>query len=142
VESPCAHNADMRGPVWGALLVAIASAGTPASAVALAPARPAAVAPAPGDVVVTAIWDVVRASPASREVGLTFFAAACSVVKRVVVEESAERVVITLDQAGREGKDCTEPFVRHREVRLAAPLGSRALYDGGVAPPALVRPGG
>jgi hypothetical protein len=93
-------------------------------------------APAPGTI--TAIWEVDRAAPGSREVDLHFVAAACSVVRRVVVEESAERVVITLDQAGRNGKDCTEPLLRHRHVTLAAPLGRRGLYDGGIAPPQLV----
>lgn len=115
-----------------------------------APAAPAAavapaVAPAPAagaaDTTVTAIWSVERADPAARDVVVRFVAAACSVVQRVVVEESAARVVITLDQGGRNGKDCTEPFTRHRTVRLGAPLGSRALYDGGIAPPELVRPG-
>ena len=121
----------MRGPVWAVpfVLVSACSAGV---------GRPVPLAPPP-DVAVTAIWQVVRAEPSSRDVLLSFVAAACSVVQRVVVEESAVRVVITLDQAGREGKDCTEPFLRHRDVRLAAPLGTRALYDGGAAPPALVR---
>jgi hypothetical protein len=135
----------MRTAVWGALAVAVAAAVTPASGGTLAPraAAPVAASPvAPSHVTVTAIWRVVRAAPASREVDLTFFAAACSAVKRILVDESPTRVVVTLDMAGREGKDCTEPFVRHREVRLAAPLGTRALYDGGVAPPALVRAGG
>jgi hypothetical protein len=115
------------------------SAGYAARPAALSPAPAARLAQPPG---VTAIWRVVRAEPASRDVALSFFAAACSAVKRIVVAESAVRVVVTLDMAGREGKDCTEPFVRHRLVHLAAPLGDRALYDGGVAPPALVRPGG
>jgi hypothetical protein len=128
----------MRTPVWAVpiVLVSACSAGVAPRSATIAPA-PAAPAP----VAVTAIWRVVSAAPGSRDVGLTFFAAACSAVKRVVVEESDVRVVVTLDMAGREGKDCTEPFVRHREVRLAAPLGTRGLYDGGVAPPALVRPG-
>jgi hypothetical protein len=90
---------------------------------------------------IAAIWDVEKADPGSRDVAVQFVAAACSVVRRIVVEESAERVVITLDQAGRNGKDCTEPFLRHRLVTLKAPLGDRALYDGGIAPPQLVRPG-
>jgi hypothetical protein len=162
----------MRSPAWGVpvLLIsacAIGLASPPAaypaarSVPAPAPAAPthAAAAPAPAAPshaagarwitpgapaapTVTAIWSVERAGPASREVVVKFVAAACSVVQRVVVEESAARVVITLDQGGRNGKDCTEPFTRHRTVRLAAPLGSRPLYDGGIAPPELVRPGG
>jgi hypothetical protein len=112
------------------------------------PAAPAPVAPTPvaplatAAPTVTAIWDVDRADPASPVVHLHFVAAACSIVQRVVVAESADRVVITLDQGGRDGKDCTEPFTRHRDVRLAAPLGSRGLYDGGAQPPALVRAAG
>ncbi|MDQ1712581.1 MAG: hypothetical protein QOE45_2031 [Frankiaceae bacterium] len=152
----------MRTPAWGVPVLLIsgcalgltagpAPAALPRSGwlaagqqAALAPgpaAAAAAVAPAAATTV-TAIWSVVRADPASRDVRVEFVAAACSVVKRVVVEQSAERVVITLDQAGREGKDCTEPLTRHRDVRLAAPLGTRGLYDGGIAPPALIRPGG
>ena len=127
----------MRSPFWGALVLAAACgrAGTPAAAPPV-PSAPLETPPLP---VVTAIWEVERADPASRDVHLFFVAAACSAVKRTVVEESADRVVITLDQQGREGKDCTEPLVRHRTVRLAAPLGDRALYDGGIAPPHLVR---
>jgi hypothetical protein len=88
---------------------------------------------------IAAYWDVDRADPASYDVDLHFVAAACSVVQRIVVAESAARVVITLDQAGRSGKDCTEPFVRHRRVHLVKPVGERDLYDGGLNPP-LLRP--
>jgi invasion protein IalB len=116
-----------------------ARAISPAAAEATPPA--AALTPAAAEATVTAIWSVERADPASRDVVVRFVAAACSVVQRVVVEQSAARVVITLDQGGRNGKDCTEPFTRHRTVRLAVPLGDRPLYDGGIAPPALVRPG-
>jgi hypothetical protein len=112
------------------------AAGPVSAPVATAASAPVAAAAQPG---VTAIWDVERAEPASRDVALSFVAAACSAVKRVVVDESADRVVITLDQAGRNGKDCTEPFLRHRLVTLREPLGRRALYDGGIAPPQLVR---
>lgn len=122
----------MRGALWGALL-AVAACGRTAP-----PPGALAVATTP---VVTAIWSVDRASPGSRAVDLRFVASSCSVVRRVVVAESASRVVITLDQSGREGKDCTEPHTRYRHVVLAAPLGHRSLYDGGAAPPALVRPG-
>jgi hypothetical protein len=161
----------MRGAAWGVPVLLICAAALPsaptalagypsgppaaAPAAAFAPAAaaraasgpPAAAAPAAAPPLattaptVTAIWDVDRADPASRDVHLHFVAAACSVVQRVVVEEAADRVVITLDQGGRNGKDCTEPFTRHRTVRLAAPLGARALYDGGASPPALVRAG-
>jgi hypothetical protein len=156
----------MRTPAWGVpvLLISACAIGLtsrPAArsvpAPAAAPAAPAAGAPAPAAPAhaagarsitpapevptVTAIWSVERAAPASREVVVRFVAAACSVVQRVVVEQSAARVVITLDQGGRNGKDCTEPFTRHRTVRLAAPLGGRPLYDGGIAPPELVWPG-
>jgi hypothetical protein len=126
----------MRAPAWGVpVLLALACGCSPGFR--LAPvATPQAAAPESS---VSAIWDVDRAAAASRDVYLHFVAAACSAVKRVVVEESADRVVITLDQAGRNGKDCTEPFLRHRHVRLAAPLGHRALYDGGIAPPQLVQ---
>ena len=136
MESPYAHNAVMRGALWGALLAAVACGRTAAPL-----AVPSAPLETPRLPVVTAIWDVERADPASRDVHLFFVAAACSAVQRVVVHESASRVVITLDQHGREGKDCTEPLVRHRLVHLAAPLGHRSLYDGGAAPPVLVRPG-
>jgi hypothetical protein len=125
----------MRAAAWGVpvLLVSACAAGTtPVAAPAPSPTTTAKIA---------AIWDVERASAASRVVDVSFTAAACSVVKRVVVDEQPERVVITLDQAGRNGKDCTEPFLRHRRVRLKAALGGRALYDGGIAPPQLVRPG-
>jgi hypothetical protein len=124
----------MRGPVWAAPLVFVTacSAGAVRPVAALRPGPP-------DDPAVTAILGVASAAPASREVVVRFVAAACSVVKRVVVEERADRVVVTLDQAGREGKDCTDPFERHREILLAAPLGHRGLYDGGVAPPALIR---
>jgi hypothetical protein len=88
---------------------------------------------------IAAFWDLDRADPASYDVDLHFVAAACSVVQRIIVTESARRVVITLDQAGRSGKDCTEPFLRHRRVHLAAPVGKRDLYDGGLNPP-LLRP--
>jgi hypothetical protein len=136
VESPCAHNADMRAAAWGVPVLLICGCAARAAVPQAAAPVPLLATSAPN---VTAIWDVDRATPASRDVHLTFVAAACSAVKRVVVEETAERVVITLDQAGRNGKDCTEPRLRHRTVRLAAPLGGRALYDGGVAPAQLVR---
>lgn len=134
MESPCAHNAGMPRPSWGVplLLACGCSAG-------VARVVPAAVSPTPN---VTAIWTVERADPGSRDVTVRFVAAACAAVRRVAVDEGRDRVVVTLDMAGREGKDCTEPLVRYRDVRLAAPLGSRALYDGGGAPPVLVRSGG
>lgn len=133
MESPCAHNRRMRSPAWGALLVVVGCARTPAPVAV--PSAPLETPPLP---VVTAIWDVEHADPASREVRLFFVAAACSAVQRVEVEESADRVVITLDQEGREGKDCTEPLLRHRLVTLREPLGDRELYDGGAAPPVRV----
>jgi hypothetical protein len=114
--------------------VAISACAAPATTPAAAPAPTSTPAP------VTAIWAVDRADPASRDVRLRFTAAACAAVREVTVEETAERVVIALDMAGRGGKDCTEPLLRHRTVRLAAPLGTRALYDGGVAPPQRVEP--
>jgi hypothetical protein len=133
---------------WAATATSAPPAAARLAAARRAAARPPARPPAPvaplatAAPTVTAIWDVDRADPASPVVHLHFVAAACSVVQRVVVEESADRVVITLDQGGRDGKDCTEPFTRHRDVRLAAPLGSRGLYDGGAQPPALVRAAG
>jgi hypothetical protein len=135
----------MRGLAWGVVGAILSGCAAPAQVAAPATPAPTVVAtPAKSvaDSTITAIWDVDRSSPASPVVDLHFVAAACSAVKRVVVEESAERVVITLDQQGRNGKDCTEPFLRHRTVRLAAPLGHRALYDGGIAPPQLVQAAG
>lgn len=129
----------MRALVWGVLGAALSGLAPVTPVARPAPLPPPAVALATADSTITAIWDVDRASPDSNVVDLHFVAAACSAVKRVVVEESAQRVVITLDQQGRNGKDCTEPFLRHRTVRLAAPLGHRALYDGGIAPPELIQ---
>jgi hypothetical protein len=106
---------------------------------ALAPVTAPVATQPPAEPGIAAYWEVDRADPSSYDVDLHFVAAACSVVRRIVVAESTERVVITLDQAGRSGKDCTEPFVRHRRVRLAAPVGDRALFDGGLNPP-LLRP--
>ena len=131
----------MRRAAWGVPLLLI-SGGNPAGPVAARDPTPTSVSASPAAVPpIAAIWEVEKADPASRDVAVRFVAAACSVVQRVVVEESATRVVITLDQGGRNGKDCTEPFLRHRLVTLKAPLGGRALYDGGIAPPELVRPG-
>lgn len=121
----------MPRAVWGVLLLALSCGRTAAP--------PAAIAPSPTPTV-SAIWSVESARAGSRDVRLRFVMAACAVVQHVDVAESADRVVVTLDVGGRGGKDCTEPLVRHRDVHLKAPLGTRALYDGGVAPPALVRP--
>ncbi len=131
----------MRRAAWGVPLL-LMSCGHAAGPLAAPDPTPTSVSASPASAPpIAAIWDVEKADPASREVAVQFVAAACSVVRRVVVEESADRVVITLDQGGRNGKDCTEPFLRHRLVTLKAPLGGRALYDGGIAPPELVRPG-
>ena len=135
MESPCAHNRDMRRLVWGALLALVACGRSVAPA-----AAPPTPAPTPAIPAVSAIWRVESAARDSRDVRLSFVMAACAVIQRVVVKEAADRVVITLDEGGRGGKDCTEPLTRHRHVRLAAPLGDRALYDGGVVPAALVQP--
>ena len=130
----------MRAAAWVVAVLAICACSAGVARVAVE--EPSVVDPMEADPApITAIWTVERADPASRDVTVRFVAAACSVVQRVVVAETAERVVVTLDQAGREGKDCTEPFVRYRDVRLAAPLGDRSLYDGGIAPPQLVRRG-
>ena len=134
----------MARAAWGVLLLlsACASPAAPKAAPATSP-PPAATATAAADSpnAVTAIWDVHRADPKSRDVALTFLAAACSSVRQVDVKESADRVVITLSEGTSAGRECTDPLRRHRTVRLAAPLGSRDLYDGGVSPAALVRKG-
>ena len=110
-------------------------------------AAPATVAPTTAAPVtetaaeVTAIWSVERADPRSRDVALTFLAAACSAVRKVDIQETADRVVITLGAGTSAGRECTDPLVRHRTVRLSQPLGNRDLYDGGASPPALVRQG-
>lgn len=132
----------MRGLAWGVVGAIVSGWAGPAPGAPEAPVVPMAAPLSPAESTLTAIWDVDAASPDSRVVHLSFVAAACSAVKRIVVEETVDRVVITLDQQGRNGKDCTEPFLRHRTVRLAAPLGHRALYDGGIAPPQLVRAAG
>jgi len=119
--------------------VTISACASPARPVPqAAPAPPTTAAPASE---VTAIWDVERADPASRDVALTFLAAACSAVRKVDVAETAERVTITLGAGTSAGRECTDPLLRHRTVRLAAPLGARDLYDGGASPAALVRKG-
>lgn len=120
-----------------------APAVPPAAAPKAAPPQAAspAASPAPAAPEVTAVWDVERADPASRRVDLTYLAAACSAVRRIQVEEAAERVVITLGNGSSAGRECTEPMLRHRTVTLEAPLGTRDLYDGGADPPVLVRAG-
>lgn len=90
---------------------------------------------------VTAIWEVERADAGSNDVALTFLAAACSAVRKVDVVETPDRVTITLGAGSSAGRECTDPLVRHRLVRLAKPLGQRDLYDGGASPPVLVRQG-
>jgi hypothetical protein len=125
----------MRRAVWGVPVLVMSACSAGVQHVALAPLPVAVTQPSE----IAAYWDVDRADAASYDVDLHFVAAACSVVQRIIVTESAQRVVITLDQAGRSGKDCTEPFVRHRRVHLASPIGGRLLYDGGLNPP-LLRP--
>ncbi len=134
----------MRRAVWGALLaVTSCAASAPPVAAPRAPAPPVATPAAPASPAgeVTAVWEVERADPASPRVDLTYLAAACSAVRRIAVEETAERVVITLGNGGYAGRECTEPLLRHRTVTLKAPLGGRDLYDGGADPPVLVRAG-
>ena len=138
----------MTRAAWGVLLLltACASPATPKAAPATSPA-PAATTAAPSSAAateanpVTAIWDVHQADPKSRDVALTFLAAACSSVRKVDVKETADQVVITLSAGTSAGRECTDPIRRHRTVRLSNPLGSRDLYDGGVSPAALVRKG-
>lgn len=128
MESPCAHNADMRAPAWAVPVLLISGCASPA--------KPAAVPTPRAEIAAT--WEVERSDPASSELELAYVVAACTVLKKLGVVEEAARVVVTLDLGGREGKDCTEPVRKHRVVRLAAPLGDRPLYDGGVTPPARV----
>ena len=128
----------MRGAAWGVLLLT-AACSQGASYHGVTEAAPAA-APAPAESPAP-IWDVERADPASRRVDITYLAAACSAVRRIDVAESADRVVITLGAGTSAGKECVDPTRRHRSVTLTAPLGGRALYDGGAAPPVLVRGG-
>lgn len=122
----------MPRAAWGVLVVTMSACSAGA-----APVHRVATAAE-----VTAIWDVERADAASRDVALTFMAAACSAVRTVDVKETADRVVITLGAGTSAGRECTDPLLRHRTVRLGAPLGDRDLYDGGAAPPVLVRQGG
>lgn len=123
-------------------MVAISACGGPAAVTpGAAPATTAPVAAPTEAPVVTAIWDVERADAASRDVALTYLAAACSAVRDIEVVETADRVTITLGQGGSAGRECTDPLARHRTVRLAAPLGTRDLYDGGASPAVLVRAG-
>lgn len=118
----------MRAPAWAVPVLAISAC----AARAAAPAPPRA-APA-----ITATWEVERAAAGSPEVEIAYTVAACTVLKSTDVVEEDTTITITLDLGGREGKDCTEPVRKHRVVTLKAPLGDRALYDGGVSPPAPV----
>ena len=116
----------MRGLVWGVLAVTSCSAG-------VSPQPRVVPAPAPG--LITATFQVERASAGSRIVDLAYVVAECTALQELVLNESAERVVIRLDLGGREGKDCTDPVRKHRRVTLAAPLGDRPVLDGGIVPP-------
>jgi hypothetical protein len=129
----------MRRAAWGVLVLTISACAQQARPQAQAPAPSPTPSPIANEV--TAIWDVERADPASRDVALTFLAAACSAVRKVDVRETKERVTITLGAGTSAGRECTDPLLRHRTVRLASPLGTRDLYDGGASPAALVRAG-
>lgn len=124
----------MRGLAWGVLplLLAGCSAGYARAPEAL-PAPATAVAPKGPTIAAT--FEVSKAVPASRDVEVAFDLAECTAVQDVLLAERTDRVLITLDIGGREGKDCTAPLRRHRTVRLAEPLGDRAVYDGSVSPP-------
>lgn len=130
----------MRRAAWGVLLL-VAGCSPGASYHGVTQAAPAAVESAAPAETPAPIWDVERADAASRRIDLTYLAAACSAVRRIDVAESADRVVITLGAGTSAGKECVDPTLRHRSVTLKAPLGSRDLYDGGAAPPVLVRQG-
>lgn len=136
----------MRRAAWGVLVLTMSACSQGAAPVhrvapVAAPVDAPAVAPGTQAPEVTAIWDVERADAASDEVALTFLAAACSAVRKIDVRETADRVVITLGAGTSAGRECTDPLLRHRTVRLAEPLGQRDLYDGGASPPVLVRVG-
>ena len=131
MESPCAHNAVMWRPRWGVPVLLVSACGAPAAAPPPNPAAQAAQA--------AGTFEVERADPASALVEIAYVVAACTVLKDLGLVEEADRVVISLDLGGREGKDCTEPVRKHRTVRLAAPLGERAVYDGAVSPPFRLR---
>ena len=134
----------MRALAWGVPVLVISGlSGTRAAPAPPAPAvraAPAAVA-APGAGTLPATWDLDAAEPASARIDLSYVVAQCTVLHGIAVAEDAASVVIRLDLGGREGKDCTEPVRKHKTVRLRAPLGGRAVYDGGVSPALLVHSG-